>query len=117
MSDLDNRPVLSIKPRPTEYDSFYQRYIDCVPDGISALKILKEQPSGLFGLLENLDDEDALYRYAPGKWTIKQVLGHMIDTERIFAYRALSIARGRRKSCLALIRTDMLKQQNSMKGN
>lgn len=97
MSDLDNRPAFNIKPGPSEYGSFYQGYIDCVPDGISALKILKEQQSGLIGLLENLDDEDALYKYAPGKWSIKQVLGHMIDTERIFAYRALSIARGEEK--------------------
>lgn len=86
--------MLSEKPDTSEYGSFYQGYIDLLPDSEPVLKILSEQPDELFAILEKLDEETFSYRYAPGKWSIKEVLGHIIDTETIFAYRALSFARG-----------------------
>jgi uncharacterized damage-inducible protein DinB len=86
--------LLEEKPETHEYGSFYHNYIALLPDGIHVLDILKQQSEELSGMLSNLDDESALYRYRPGKWSIKEVLGHLTDTERIFSFRALSIARG-----------------------
>jgi len=76
-----------------EYAPYYQTYINLVPDG-DILKILEEQLSETTSLLVGISDEQALFRYAPGKWSVKEVLGHIADTERIMSYRLLSIARG-----------------------
>ena len=81
------------RPNQDEYAPYFQRYLDNVPedDILAALRAQMEETSAR---LRKLDEEKAQFRYAPGKWTIKQVVGHMGDTERILAYRALSIARG-----------------------
>jgi hypothetical protein len=81
--------------RPTEqdYGPFYRRYVDrCVQGDI--LAELATQTATAESLLRPLDEQAALFRYAPGKWSRKQVIGHLIDTERLFVYRATSIARG-----------------------
>jgi hypothetical protein len=80
------------KPSDTEYASYFGRYVDLVPDG-EILGILASQISGTLSSLRGVSDADSLKRYAEGKWSIREVVGHMIDTERIFAYRALRIAR------------------------
>ena len=80
------------KPSDTEYASYFGRYVDLVPDG-EILGTLAGQISGTLSTLRGVSDEDSLKRYAEGKWSIRKVVGHMIDTERIFAYRALRIAR------------------------
>ena len=80
------------RPDPTEYDPYYWKYIDLVPDG-EIVSILASQIQNTLSLLSNLPEEKAGQSYAPGKWTIKEVVGHIIDTERIFAYRALCISR------------------------
>lgn len=82
---------MTTRPDPTEYDHYW-KYIDLVPDG-EIVNILDSQIRNNLGLLSNLPEEKAGQSYAPGKWTIKEVIGHIIDTERIFAYRALCIAR------------------------
>lgn len=69
-------------------------YVKLVPEGQNPLEQLRGQSALLKELLAYLTDEQALSRYAPGKWSIKESLVHMIDTERIFAYRALRIGRG-----------------------
>ncbi len=69
-------------------------YVKLVPEGQNPLEQLRGQSAILKELLVTLTDEQALTRYAPGKWSIKESLVHMIDTERIFAYRALRIGRG-----------------------
>ena len=81
------------RPDPSEYSPYFQRYVDLVPEG-DILAAMQAQAGATAGLLRGLDEERSNYRYAPGKWTIKQVVGHMGDSERIFAYRALSISRG-----------------------
>jgi len=86
--------LLIEKPGSSEYGSFYQGYIDLLPEGEPVLKILEDQANTLCSILGKLDEKTFSHRYAPGKWSVKEVLGHMIDTETIFAYRALSIARG-----------------------
>jgi hypothetical protein len=82
------------RPEPTEYAPAFASYVDRVPPGDLSLAILTEQLAETIGPLEGLSDSEAGFRYAPGKWSIKQVLGHLIDTERIMIYRALCFARG-----------------------
>jgi uncharacterized damage-inducible protein DinB len=79
-------------PQASEYASYYSRYISLVPNG-DIVSLLTEQAGQTAEALSGLSDREADFRYAPGKWTIKQVLGHLIDSERVFAYRALRIAR------------------------
>lgn len=83
------------RPDPSEYAAFYRRYVDGVPDG-DILATLRRQGDETLGMFRDLDEPRALHRYAPGKWSLKELLGHVIDTERIFAYRAMRFARGDR---------------------
>jgi hypothetical protein len=80
------------RPEPSEYAPYYGKYIALVPDGDLA-GILSRQIDATAALLSPLSEQQAAYAYAPGKWSIKEVLGHLMDTERIFAYRALRIGR------------------------
>jgi len=76
-----------------EYGDYYKNYIDQCR-GKTLLKQLHDGKSELLNLLSPLPEEKTLYRYDEGKWSIRQVIGHMIDTERIMAFRALAFARG-----------------------
>jgi uncharacterized damage-inducible protein DinB len=87
--------LLIAKPAAGEFAPYYSRYIDLVPEG-DALGTLAAQIHGTVGALHAISDADSLKRYAAGKWSIREVVGHMIDTERIFAYRALRFARNDR---------------------
>jgi len=82
-------------PRPAaqEYAPFYARYIEKVPEG-DLPALLESQAAELARLLQGLDEAKALSRYAPGKWSIKETVGHLADGERVLAYRLLRIARG-----------------------
>lgn len=87
-------PAFTIaRPEPGEYNPYYDRYISLVP-GTDILATLDAQRRQTLLLLSGRDEPDGNFRYAPGKWTAKEVLGHVCDTERIFAYRALRISRG-----------------------
>lgn len=81
------------KPEKAEYDPYYAKYISLVNDD-NLLKSLSAQPDELHELFNGLPDERGLYAYAEGKWTIKEVIGHLIDGERMFAYRIFRISRG-----------------------
>lgn len=84
---------MSTRPAPTEYAPYFARYVDLVPeDDICAA--LREQGSATESILQLLNDKQASFRYAPDKWSVKQLVGHVTDAERIFGYRALAIARG-----------------------
>ncbi len=84
--------VLDGRPESAEVDAYYRRYIDRVPPG-SLLTVLTEQLDETFRVVDGLG-VDGDYRYAEGKWSVKEVLVHVADTERVFGYRALRIARG-----------------------
>ena len=85
------------RPAAHEYDPYYSGYIDRV-EGKNLLEILSNQLGDVRELLAGLSEDQASYRYAEGKWSIKEVIGHLMDTERVFVYRALSIARGEEQS-------------------
>jgi uncharacterized damage-inducible protein DinB len=87
--------LLIAKPDASEYAPYYGRYLDLVPDG-DILGTLASQIGGTLADLRKISEADTLKRYADGKWSVREVLGHMIDTERIFAYRALRFARNDR---------------------
>ena len=80
------------RPEPTEHAPYYSLYIDKIREG-DILKTLAQQNAQTLQLLESIGEEKANFRYAPDKWSVKQVLGHVIDVERVFAYRALAFAR------------------------
>ena len=81
------------RPQPDEYAPFYANYVALVPEG-DILITLEAQLHDMKALLGPIGEQRAEFRYAPDKWSIKEVLGHISDSERIFAYRALRIARG-----------------------
>lgn len=84
------------KPQTNEYPPYYKGYVNSVPDG-DLIQILDVQLKETMTLLKDLSAEMAEFRYAPDKWTIKEVMGHITDTERIMCYRLLSIGRGERE--------------------
>lgn len=81
------------RPTAAEFSPFYARYVERVPAG-DIVTILRNQLADTLSLFDPLDESDTERPYAEGKWTLKQVLGHMADAERVMAYRALRIARG-----------------------
>jgi hypothetical protein len=81
------------RPEANEYAEYYGKYIAKVP-GTDVLSILESQRLQMLQLFAGRSERDGNFRYAPDKWTIKEVLGHVTDAERIFTYRALRIARG-----------------------
>jgi hypothetical protein len=83
----------SRRPGISEYNAKYSRYMDLVPeDDICAA--LEKQLSLAVSLLREIPDSLIDYRYAPGKWTTREVVGHILDTDRIFGFRLMSFARG-----------------------
>jgi len=80
------------KPKSNENPSYYNRYIELIKSE-DILAVLENQNQEMHGLLSRIGEEAAGFRYAPEKWSIKEVIGHVIDVERIFAYRALRFAR------------------------
>jgi hypothetical protein len=80
------------RPTAAEYAPYFGRYIEQVPEG-DVLELLRRQVDDTAALVDKLSDRDADFRYADGKWSIKEVLGHVADTERIMVYRALCFAR------------------------
>lgn len=81
------------RPLTTEYAPYYGNYISQVPEG-DFLETLETQQRDLTRMLEPLNEKQAEFRYQPGKWSIKETLGHINDAERIFACRLLRIGRG-----------------------
>lgn len=84
------------KPKSGEFPAYASMYIDLIPDDDKLLRHLWNNRTLTTGLIRALSEEALLSRYAVGKWTIKEVLVHIIDDERIYAYRALRFARNDR---------------------
>lgn len=81
------------RPSAEEYPVYYQEYMNNLPEG-DIFFLLEKQAADLRYMFKNISDERAEEAYAEGKWTMKELLQHLIDSERIFGYRALCISRG-----------------------
>lgn len=81
------------KPQAGEFAEYFSPYVELVPEGDLLLQ-LEQQVDEVIALLGQITEEQAVYRYAEGKWSLKEVLGHVADTERVMSYRLLRIARG-----------------------
>jgi uncharacterized damage-inducible protein DinB len=84
--------IRTTRPEPTEYAPFYGRYVGHVANG-DIVETLSTQFDATFRFLRALPEEKGEVRYAPGKWSVREVIGHVVDAERIFTYRALRFAR------------------------
>jgi uncharacterized damage-inducible protein DinB len=82
-----------MRPTSNDYSPAHAAYVALVPED-DVLGAIEHQSSDTQKFLAGLDESKAAYRYADGKWSVKQVLGHIIDAERIISYRLLAIARG-----------------------
>ncbi|WP_163100434.1 DinB family protein [Peribacillus alkalitolerans] len=81
------------RPQSNEYAEYYNGYVTQVPEG-DLIKVLEELNNKTVEFIKSITEEQGQFRYAPSKWSIKEVLGHIIDTEMIMSYRMLCIARG-----------------------
>ncbi|WP_248925713.1 DinB family protein [Paenibacillus hamazuiensis] len=84
---------MEARPQTNEYAPIFGMYVNAVPEG-NIVHILRSNLDELVSLLEPLNEKQAEFRYAEGKWSIKEVLGHITDNERVWTYRLLRIARG-----------------------
>jgi len=80
------------RPTEKEYAAYFGKYIDLVPKG-NVIKIMEKQNEQFCEFLAQVSEKKADYRYADGKWSIREVIGHMIDAELVFLYRALRFSR------------------------
>ena len=87
-------PSAGARPAPDEYAPYYERYVSLVAGDV--LETLERQGAETAALLGRLTEEQGGARYAPDKWSLKELVGHLIDTERILSYRLLRVARGDR---------------------
>ena len=99
------------RPAANEYAEFYANYISKVP-GTDVLVVLESQRLQMQKMFAGRNEKDGNFRYALGKWTIKEVLGHITDSERIFTYRALRIARGDRTPLPGFEQDDYIRDGN-----
>ncbi len=100
------------RPDRSEYAEFYANYIAGVPDG-NVLDFLAKQPGDYRQLLVGISDHAAGAEPAPGKWSIKQVLGHLCDTERVMSYRAMRFSRGDATELPGFEQDDYVREANS----
>ncbi|WNS76299.1 DinB family protein [Bacillus sp. DTU_2020_1000418_1_SI_GHA_SEK_038] len=81
------------RPDINEYPAYYSAYVNLVPDG-EMIVLLNEQLKATVNAIKGVTEKQAQFQYDSNKWTVKEVIGHLADTERIMAYRILCIARG-----------------------
>ena len=81
------------RPEKTEYAEFYADYVALV-EGTDIIGALRNQLADLRNLLAGISPEKEIYRYAADKWSVREIIGHLIDGERVFSYRALRFSRG-----------------------
>ena len=87
------------KPLPTEHNPYFKKYIDLVSEE-NFLKALSENTTTAIKFFESLPKEKHNYKYAADKWTVKEVLMHITDTERVMSYRMLAAVRGDNKNAM-----------------
>lgn len=82
------------RPDSSEHIPYYGKYIALVQDCEDLLAVLAEQPGELAAFFEGVPEERGGFRYEPGKWSVREVVGHLIDVERVFGFRAYCFSRG-----------------------
>lgn len=87
--ELTNFPY----PEDTDYPEYFRGYVRNVEPGVRILHQLGTQRDAMLALLRPVDEEASHHRYAPGKWSLKEMMGHLADSERVFAFRAVHAAR------------------------
>lgn len=100
------------RPETGEFASFYANYISLIKDE-DVLSVLGGQIDELNGLIAGLPESKGSYAYAPGKWTLKELLSHLIDGERIFSYRILRISRGDTTPLAGFEQDDYIERSNA----
>ncbi len=100
------------RPGPGEHNAYYSRYIDQVPDG-DILDVLERQVVETAALLRSVPPDGETFRYEPGKWSIREVVGHVIDTERVFGYRSVHFARGDAAALPSMEQEDWARASNA----
>ncbi len=83
-----------LKPEPGHYHPYYEPYLQHIPADTDVMEVLEKQQLEVKQLVGRLSEAEADFAYAPGKWSVRELLGHLNDTERVMTYRALCIARG-----------------------
>src|SRR5580700_4456183 len=101
--------IMLSRPDSSEYAEFYKNYIARVPEG-NVLDFLAKQPGEYRQLLLGVSEEAAAAEPAPGKWSIKEVLGHVCDAERVMSYRALRFGRGDEKELQGFEQDDCVRK-------
>jgi hypothetical protein len=99
------------RPQEGEYAPYYITYIGKVPKG-NILVLMERQIDSVKELFKNISEEKSLYRYAPDKWSIRQVLGHINDGEHIFPYRALRFSRNDKNNIEGFDQNEFIKESN-----
>ncbi len=108
---MEPKRAVAARPEPGEYAPYYETYISKVK-GNDILGILEAQRLQMAQLFAARSERDGNFRYAPDKWSVKEVVGHMSDSERIFAYRALRIARGDQSPLQGFEQDDYVREGN-----
>lgn len=101
-------------PETSEYVHFYSTYVELV-EKTNIISCLNKQLHEVFTLINSAPGDKAYYAYEPDKWTLKEVIGHMIETERVFAYRALAISRGEKQPLPGMDQNEYMKGANYTK--
>ena len=104
--------TLRTRPEASEYAPFYHGYVTSVPDG-DIVALLRSSGRELLEALGRIPEPRGGHRYGPDKWTIREVVGHLIDAERIFTYRALRVARGDRTPLASFDENEYVKTAGS----
>jgi uncharacterized damage-inducible protein DinB len=108
---MQNRIIIS-RPNASEYSPSLEHYISLVP-GSDLLSYFDSQTESVASIAQSLPEEKLLYRYAEGKWSIKDIMNHVIDCERIYGYRALCIARADKTELPGFEENDYAKEANA----
>ena len=99
------------RPQPDDYAPFYEKYVALIT-GKDLMEALAVQPEEWRSMLREMTAQQSEFRYQPEKWSIKEVLGHVIDSERIFAYRMLRIGRGDQTPLSGFEQDDYVREGN-----
>jgi uncharacterized damage-inducible protein DinB len=100
------------RPERNEYSDWYADYVSRVPDG-DVIEVLERQSQEMLAFLKTLSEEQAEKPPAPGKWSVKQVIGHLCDGERVLTYRAMRIARGDQTPLAGYEQDDYVRESNA----